>query len=117
MYDDSDDSENSTQNPMQDHKGFTPTNSASPSAGTSSWGRQCNMWKAMAELVSQQDFYGDSKMFYMASQSFSEGQTKADLFHDNHLDLQECMRDPVAFHAEMMRDIMYFHQAIKQPDA
>ena len=56
-------------------------------------------------------------MFYMASQSFSEGQTKADLFDDNHLDLQECMREPVAFHAEMIRDIMYFHQAIKQPDA
>ena len=56
-------------------------------------------------------------MFYMASQSFSEGQTEADLFYDNHLDLQECMRDPVAFHAVMMGNIMYFHQAIKQPDA
>ena len=25
--------------------------------------------------------------------------------------------DPVALHAEMMGDIIYFHQAIKQPDA
>ena len=38
-------------------------------------------------------------MYYMASQSFSEGQTKADLFHGYHFDLQECMIDPVAFHA------------------
>ena len=56
-------------------------------------------------------------MFYMALQSFSESQSKVDLFHDNHLDLQKCMRDPVAFHAEMMEDIMYFHQVIKQSDA
>jgi hypothetical protein len=26
------------------------------------------------------------------------------------------MRNPIVFHAEMMGDIMYFHQAIKQPD-
>ena len=63
------------------------------------------------ESVSKRDFYDDSNMFYMASQSFSKGQTKADLDH------QECMRDLVAFHAEMLGDIMYFHQAIKQPDA
>ena len=56
-------------------------------------------------------------MFYMVSQSFSEGQTEADMSLDNHLDLQECKRDPVAFHGEMMEDIMYFHQVIKQPDA
>ena len=43
--------------------------------------------------------------------------SKADLFHDNHLDLQECMSNLVAFNAEMMGDIMYFRQAIKQPDA
>ena len=27
------------------------------------------------------------------------------------------MRDLAAFYAEMMGDVMYFHQAIKQPDA
>ena len=59
------------------------------------------MSKAMAESVSQRNFYEDSKMFYMASQSFSEGQTKAGLFHDNQLDLQEYMRNLVAFHAEI----------------
>jgi hypothetical protein len=37
--------------------------------------------------------------------------------HENHLSLQERMRHPIAFHAEMMGDIMYFHQAMQQPDA
>ena len=27
------------------------------------------------------------------------------------------IRHPKAFHAEMMGDIMYFHQALQQPDA
>jgi hypothetical protein len=27
------------------------------------------------------------------------------------------MRNPIAFHAEMMGDIMYLQQALKQPDA
>jgi hypothetical protein len=40
-----------------------------------------------------------------------------DLFHDAHLKLRECMRNPIAFHAEMMGDIMYYHQSLKQPDA
>ena len=34
-YDDSNDSENLTENPLQDHEGVTPTNSASPIAGRS----------------------------------------------------------------------------------
>ncbi len=40
-----------------------------------------------------------------------------DLFHDSHLELQEHMRNPIAFHAEMMGDIMYLNQALQQPDA
>ena len=52
----------------------------------------------------------------MALQSLM-GETDEDLFHDAHLELQECMRNPIAFHAEMMGDIMYYHQALKQPDA
>ena len=27
------------------------------------------------------------------------------------------MCHPIAFHAEMMGDLMYFHQALQQPDA
>ena len=52
-------------------------------------------------------------MHYMASQAMFDYA----LFHDDHLALQDCMRHPVAFHAEMMGNIMHLHQALKQPDA
>ncbi len=55
-------------------------------------------------------------MHYMALQSLM-GETDEDLFHDAHLELQERMRNPIAFHAKMMGDIMYYRQALKQPDA
>ena len=45
------------------------------------------------------------------------GETEEDIFHDSHLELQERMRNPIAFHAEMMGDIMYLQQALKQHDA
>jgi hypothetical protein len=43
--------------------------------------------------------------------------TPEDLFHDQHLELQERMENPIAFHAKMMGDIMYYHQTLQQPDA
>jgi hypothetical protein len=52
----------------------------------------------------------------MASQA-TTGDTDEDLFHDAHLQLQEHMRNPIAFHAEMMGDIMYLQQVLKQPNA
>jgi hypothetical protein len=52
----------------------------------------------------------------MAHQSTFE-ETNEDLFHDAHLELQERMQNPIAFHAEMMGDIMYLQQALRQPDA
>jgi hypothetical protein len=70
----------------------------------------------MAESVSQRDFYRNQGMHYMASQA-TTGDTDEDLFHDTHLQLQELMRIPIVFHAEMMGDIMYLQQALKQPDA
>jgi hypothetical protein len=51
----------------------------------------------------------------MASQA-TNGNTYEDLFHDAHLQLQEQMRNPIAFHAEIMGDIMYLQQAQKQPN-
>ena len=71
----------------------------------------------MADSVSQQGFYGQSKMHYMAAKAIESGQTLEDREHDKHLALQECMRHPIAFHAEMMGDIMYLQQALRQPDA
>jgi hypothetical protein len=63
----------------------------------------------MAESIAQ-------GMHYVAHQS-TMGETDEDLFHDAHLDLQEQMRNPIAFHAKMMGDIMYLQQALRQPDA
>jgi hypothetical protein len=85
-------------------------------AGTSQRGRVCTMSRRMAESVSQQDFYGNQGMHYMASQA-TNGDTNEDLFHDAHLQLQERMRNPIEFHAEMMGDIMYLQQALKQLNA
>ena len=85
-------------------------------AGTSQCGQVCTMSQRMAESVSQRHFYGNQGMHYMASQA-TTGNTDEDLFYDAHLQLQEHMRNPIAFHAEMMGDIMYLQQALKQPDA
>jgi hypothetical protein len=82
---------------------------------TSQRGRVRTMSQRMAESVSQQDFYGNQGMHYMASQA-TTGDTDKDLFHDTHLQLQKRMRNSIAFHAEMMGDIMYLQQALKQPD-
>jgi hypothetical protein len=54
-------------------------------------------------------------MHYMASQA-TTGDTDKDLFHDIQLQLQEQMRNPIVFHAEMMGDIMYLQQALTQPN-
>ncbi len=45
------------------------------------------------------------------------GETPEDLFHDADHELQEHMRNPIAFHAEMMGDIMYLQQALRQQDS
>jgi hypothetical protein len=55
------------------------------SAGTSLQGRVHKMSRAMAESVSQQDFYGRDRMHYMASQAVCEHDY--DCLHDSHLDL------------------------------
>jgi hypothetical protein len=82
-------------------------------AGTSSRGRVRTMSRAMAESVSQRNFYGRGNMHYMAAKSMCEHDYSAD--HDSHLELQERMHRPIAFLAEMMGDIMYFYQALRQP--
>ena len=85
-------------------------------AGTSQRGQVCTMSQRLAESMYQWDFYGNQGMHYMASQA-TTGNTDEDLFHDAHLQLHEHMRNPFVFHAEMMGDIMYLQQALKQPDA
>jgi hypothetical protein len=53
-------------------------------------------------------------MHYMASRAMCEHDYNC--LHDSHLDLQDCMHHPIAFIAEMMGNIMYLHQALRQPD-
>jgi hypothetical protein len=53
---------------------------------------------------------------YIALKS-TMGETIKDMFHDCHLELQEGLRNPIAFHAVMMGGIMYLQQALRQPDA
>jgi hypothetical protein len=67
------------------------------------------MSQRMAESLAQ-------GMHHMAHQS-TLSETNEDLFHDAHLELQERMQNPIAFHAEMMGDILYLQQALRQPDA
>jgi len=55
-------------------------------------------------------------LHHVAHESIT-GETDEDFFHDSHLELQERMRNPIAFHAEMMGDIMYLNQALQQSDA
>ncbi len=76
----------------------------------------------MAESIDQCSFFGSSGMHYMpacatATTSDDDGQTMEDRQHDAHLSLQDCMSNPIAFHAEIMGDIMYLNQALCQPDA
>jgi hypothetical protein len=73
----------------------------------------------MAELVSQQDFYGQSWMHYMALSATNDitGQTDEDHEHNEHLALQEFMKYPIVFHAEMMGITTYLNQALQHPSA
>ena len=92
----------------------------STDGGTSSRGRSRKLGRAMQDSISQRDFYGDRGMHYMEAHQAITCEEAEYLYakeHDFHLGLQERMRHPIAFHAEMMGDIMYYHQAIRQPDA
>ncbi len=64
--------------------------------------------------------WGRSSKTYVGMSSTVEPDSSSvdyDAAHDEHLLLQERMRHPIAYMAEMVGDIMYYHQAIKQPDA
>jgi hypothetical protein len=82
-------------------------------AGTSQCRRVYTMSQRMVESMSQRDIYGDQGMHYMSLATTSE--TNEDLFHDSHLQVQEQMRSPISIHTEMISDIMYLQQALRQP--
>ncbi len=111
---------NSTRMPRNAPIATPSPSRASSNAGTSSRG-QNHTSHTMADLLSQQSFFGPTGMHYMSAcattTSTEDGQTADDHLHDEHLALQDRMSNPIAFHAKMMGDIMYLKQALKQPDA
>ncbi len=82
------------------------------STDVSSRGRIRKPSRRMQESAAQREFHG--KGYYAAMQAELHAGMTPDKLHDYHLDLQDRMRNPVAFHAEMMGDIMYYSQAMKQ---
>ena len=92
-----------------------------PSVGISSRGQISKLSCTMQDSISQHDFYGNHGMHYMGNRAITTTPKDAEKQciheHDFHLELQERMRHPIAFHTEMQGDIMYFHQALQQPDA
>jgi hypothetical protein len=95
----------------------SPTNIPALShAGISSRSQNCTMSHTMAESISQRNFYGPTGMHYMSACATTgrsnNGQTVEDLLHDEHLTLQDPLLQPIAFHAEMMGNIMYLNQAL-----
>ena len=84
--------------PSHASEGATPAN-PNVSAGTSQHGRICTMSRKMADSANERGFFRTKGMHYMANSSTIE-ETPEDLFHDQHLELQERMRHPIAFHAK-----------------
>ena len=86
----------------------------------SSRGRNSKMSATIQHSVSQQDFFGCS-YYISASHTFAEGLSPSvdddGARHAAELQLHDRMCNPIAFDAEMMGDIIYFHQAFKQKDA
>jgi hypothetical protein len=107
-----DEGETASHQPSQPSPNNSVLPSVSTSARTSLRGRVCKMSRAMAESVSQQDFYGRDKMHHMASQAMCKHDYEH--LHNYHLDLQDCMCHPITFLVEMMGDIMYLHQVQHQ---
>ncbi len=71
------------------------------------------MSRAMAESISQREFFGKDKMHHMAAWAV----TKHDYDHaqDERLSLQDYMSHPIAFLSKMLGNTMHLHQALRQP--
>jgi hypothetical protein len=76
-----------SQQPLQPSHVSADLQDVSTSAKTSLRGMVCKMSRALAESVSQQDFYGKDKMHYMASQAICEHDYNR--LHNSYLNLQD----------------------------
>ncbi|KAL7530988.1 hypothetical protein ACHAWF_008366 [Thalassiosira exigua] len=71
----------------------------------------------MQEATDSQAWGMGTKGYYMAATAALDDGGLLTQRHDEHLALQDRMSHPIAFHAEMVGDIMYYHQAMRQDDA
>ena len=98
-------SEGAVAIPEASNQDSTPSPGAtlSPSAGISSRGHIRRMRQAMQDSIAQHDFYGNQGMHYMGNRALSNTPQDAEEefihLHDSHLELQERMLHPIAFHA------------------
>ena len=107
---------------MRLHQVEMETNLETPQVGTtsnSSTERNHKMSATMQQSISQQNFFGQS--YYMSSLSNFAKDLAPNVDddgsgHDAELQLVDKMHNPIAFHVEMIRNIIYFYQALKQPD-
>jgi hypothetical protein len=108
---------NPARMPRNAPNGTPSPSQASPNAGMSLQGENCTMNHTMGESVSQQSFFGPTGMHYMSAcattTGTNDGKTADNHLHDEHLALQDCISNPIAFYAEMMGDIMYLNQVLK----
>lgn len=90
---------------MQMSEGATPTIAVLPDFGV-------NDVKDNGRVLVTKDFMAIKHALHGSTRS-SDGQMEA-VFHYSHLELQECKQNHIAIYAEMMGDIMCYHQAIPQ---
>ncbi|KAL7523209.1 hypothetical protein ACHAWF_000425, partial [Thalassiosira exigua] len=71
----------------------------------------------MHEATNSQAWGMGTKGYYMAATAALDDGGLLTQRHGEHLALQDRMSHPIAFHAEMVGDSIYYHQAIRQDDA
>ena len=83
----------------------------------SSKGSNHEMCASMHQSASQQNFFGHS-YYISVSSTLAEDLSPSDCDdeerHETQCQLEDTMLNPITFHAEMMGDIMNFHQSLKQ---
>ncbi len=87
--------------------------------GVSSRGRVCRTTQAMADSIEQQDLFsqpGRGPTAFEVTFDKDLEESDDDQEYTKHLDIQDRMRHPMAFWSEMCGDVMYFAQAMRQPN-
>ena len=92
-----------------------PSNPMSFLRSTSRSGRQIRPTAKMKETLERGDYTAFESIFIDGSTE-QELEEYYDALHKDDYEIQDDMKDPIAFLAKSDRDTMYYHQAMKQPD-